>query len=148
MEFRSGGTHRMVRKSDDILWKKSFVRQASWTAVLSCWKTRSSPHTPHYDGASSTVKTSPEGSLYHASNIEGHFCRQWIKLFSTFQCPMFGAPLYSPKGLDCGMGGEVAFSRCFLFFKPVYCRCHLMVIGLQSAWVTSLIWVKDQPVSS
>ena len=44
----------------------------------------------------------------------------------------------------CGVGEDVAF----LFFKSFSCRCRLMVIGLQSASVRSLIWVEDQPVSS
>ncbi len=47
-----------------------------------------------------------------------------------------------------GVGGDVTFEDVFLFFKPFSRRCHLMVIGLQSASVRALIWVKDRPVSS
>ncbi len=42
----------------------------------------------------------------------------------------------------------MAFKAVFLLFKPFSRRCRLMVIGLQSASVWALIWVKDRPVSS
>ena len=79
--------------------------------------------TPNRDGASSTVPRRKHlwwdlllmpVTLKAIRTVQVKlFSRQRIKLSSTFQCPMFGAPLHIPNGQVCGLGGDVAFEDVF-----------------------------------
>ncbi len=113
--------------------------------------------TPDHDGASSTVLRRKHlqwdllvmpVTLEAIRTVQINFFSSGNKTFFHLSMSHVWCSLANSKRESLWHGRRRDLWRLFLFFKPFSRRCHLMVIGLQSASERALIWVENRPVSS